>query len=122
MIPASLRLPPGRRVCACGTCVRAWGCVSRGRAWRAGARALARGGAGCGQVQTRVTPFSCVATSVIDVYTTNVCDYVNSVVFGAIGCVVNLGLFLLFLCFFFLFVWFVGLFYFAPFPLPASVL
>lgn len=64
MIPASLGLLPSRRVSACGrACVRGV----------CGGVCGARAGAGCGQAQTRVTPSPCVATSVIDVHTTNVC-------------------------------------------------
>lgn len=69
-------------------------------------------------------PSPCVATSVIDVHTTNVCEYVNSLSsLERYSCVVNLALFcfwffVFFNVFFFLFVWFVGLFSFPLFPSP----
>lgn len=95
MIPASLRLLPGRRVCACGC---ACGCA------RVGACVAVRVNVGCWVwpgANTHVTPPPCVATSVIDVHTTNVCEYVNSLSsLERYSCVVNLGLF----CFCFVFV------------------
>lgn len=91
------------------------GCAS-GRAWRcvcacACARALAHVGAGVAAPRPR-GPRPRVATSVIAVHTTNVCDPVNSLLsLERYSCVVNLGfVFVSFHVFFFLFVWFFGLF------------
>lgn len=81
--------PAARQACLCvWTCVRA--CE---RAW-GGARLGVRGGAcarelsptwvlGVARRQRTCDPAPCAATSVIDVHTTNVCEPVNSVVFGA---------------------------------------
>lgn len=56
-------------------------------------------------------PSPCVATSVIDVHTTNVCEYVNSLSsLERYSCVVNLALF----CFcFFCFCFFFSVFFFS---------
>lgn len=94
--------------------VRAWG--ARAACVRGGGR-----GAGCGQAQTHVTPFPCVATSVIDVHTTNVCEYVNSLSsLERYSCVVNLGLFRF--CFFVLFFPFCLVRWVVSLPPPSSPL
>lgn len=80
-------------------------------------------GAGRGQAWARGTPPPCGATSVIDVHTANVCDYVNALSSSARYCrVVHLGLFrFVFLspfCFYVSFRSVRWVVFFPPFPCP----